>query len=90
MSKNRTHDLLHKGNNFLFIGTIWGFVAAFLCPCPYCVMGTLSFLGAGLVSKLGLGQEWLEKIKAMEREHDHAHREKGDAPASGRYPDVDD
>lgn len=76
MPTDRTRELIRKGNNFLFIGTIWGFVAAFLCPCPYCVLGTLSFLSAGLMSKLGISGGLIKKIKAMECEHDHARREK--------------
>ncbi len=76
MPADRKRDLIHKGNPFLFVGAIWGFIAAFVCPCPYCVLGTLSFLSAGVVNKLGIGHGLLEKAKAMEREHEHAHHKK--------------
>ena len=62
------HNLLYKGNNFLLIGTIWGFIAAFVCPCPYCVLGTLSFLSAGVVDKLGFGERFKDAIGTIRRE----------------------
>jgi hypothetical protein len=73
----RKSDLIYKGNPFLFVGAIWGFIAAFACPCPFCVLGTLSFLSAGVANKLGIGHGLLEKVKAMEHEHEHAHPKKG-------------
>jgi hypothetical protein len=75
--RDKARVLARSGNYFLFIGTIWRFFAAFVCPCPLCVMGTLSFLSAGVMSKLGLGRQLKEKIHTMECEHEHAHHKKG-------------
>lgn len=76
--KVKANDLVRRGNNFLFIGTIWGFFVTFICPCPICVMGTLSFLSAGVMSKLGLGRKLKKKIGTMECEHEHAHNKKSE------------
>ena len=70
-SDNEKHHVVkHKGNPFLAVGVIWGFVAVFVCPCPLCVFGTLSFLSAGLLDKTWLGRRLKAKIDAAAHEHD--------------------
>jgi hypothetical protein len=54
--KDKARNLSRSGNSFLFVGMIWGFFAAFVCPCPLCVSGTLSFLSAGIMGKTGFGR----------------------------------
>jgi hypothetical protein len=70
MSKGKTRNIAGRGNNFLAIGAIWGLFAAFLCPCPYCVIGTLSFLSMGMLDKTGIGRRLKEKIISKAREHE--------------------
>jgi hypothetical protein len=41
-------------------------------------MGTLNFLSAGVMSKLGLGTQLKEKIGTMKCQHEHAHDKKDD------------
>jgi hypothetical protein len=75
ISKDNLNELLHKGNKPLTVGIAWSIFGITICPCPVCLMGSLTFLSMGLAEKFGAGR--LEIIKAIRTEH-HAHCEKCD------------
>jgi len=65
--KDKLNDLLHKGNKPLTVGIAWSIFGITICPCPVCLMGSLTFLTLGLADKFGAGK--LEIIKAIKSEH---------------------
>jgi len=61
------NDILHKGNKPLTVGIAWSIFGITICPCPVCLMGSLTFLTMGLADKFGVGR--LEIVKAIRSEH---------------------
>ncbi len=65
-------DLIHKGNKPLTVGIAWSIFGITICPCPLCLLGSLSFLSIGIADKLGLGI--FKNTRKLKEEH-NAHCE---------------
>lgn len=61
--EDRLNDLIHKGNKPLTVGIAWSIFGITICPCPLCLLGSLSFLTLGLADKFGLVQNMKQKMK---------------------------
>jgi len=48
---NKKDLLLRKGNTSLAIGTTFG-ISSIACPCPFCILGSITFLINGIRQKL--------------------------------------
>ena len=62
-SKDRLHGILHRGNKPLTVGIAWSIFGITLCPCPLCLIGSLSFLTLGFADKFGFFQTMKQKMK---------------------------
>ena len=61
--KGRLNDIIHRGNAPLTVGIAWSIFGITLCPCPMCLVGSLSFLTFGFADKFGLAQHIKLKMK---------------------------
>lgn len=74
--KDKSQEIIHKGNQSLTVGVVWSIFGIAFCPCPICLVGSVSFLALGIAEKLGLARFIHQKIP-KETSHDHcAHDEK--------------
>jgi len=74
--KDRLNDIINKGNTPLTVGVAWSIFGITLCPCPVCLLGSLSFLTLGIADKFGFIQSL--KLK-MQNEKHQAHCDCDDA-----------
>ena len=71
ISRDKLNDIIHKGNTPLTVGVAWSIFGITLCPCPVCLLGSLSMLTLGIAEKLG----FVQYIKRRTNEY-HADCEK--------------
>ncbi|HQT45196.1 MAG TPA: hypothetical protein PLO51_04400 [Candidatus Micrarchaeota archaeon] len=46
--------IVSKGNESIALGTIFGISAVAACPCPVCILGSVSMFANGIREKLGI------------------------------------
>lgn len=64
----KLNDLVHKGNKPLTVGIAWSIFGITICPCPLCLLGSLSFLSIGIADKLNIGI--FKNTRKLKEEHD--------------------
>ncbi len=47
--------IISKGNESIALGAIFGISAVTACPCPVCILGSVSMFANGIREKLGIG-----------------------------------
>ena len=62
-------NLVYRGNKPLTVGIIWSIFGITICPCPLCLIGSMSFLIFGIADKLGLTR--YIHVKTIET-HEHS------------------
>lgn len=67
-SDNKLSEVIHRGNKPLTVGIIWSIFGITICPCPLCLIGSISFLSFGIVDKLGFARYINAKSKET---HEH-------------------
>lgn len=64
---DRFKGIIHRGNKPLTVGIIWSVFGIMICPCPVCLIGSMSFLIFGIADKFGFARYINVKTKKHER-----------------------